>query len=106
MARFDLGDVIGSIADLRNASAAAESAGIRFRFAAAFAHFLRESDFLQPSALLPLVAKLRQLAARAGDAESLASLHLAVARVEGLRGQCLTARHHLELARALSGPNG
>jgi transcriptional regulator with PAS, ATPase and Fis domain len=101
MARFDLGDVVGSVAELRAASAA-EGVGLAVRFAAAFAHFLRESDFLEPSALLPLVAQLRQLAARVGDADSLASLHLAVARVEGQRGHCLTARHHLELARLLA----
>ena len=102
MARFDLGDVVSSVSELRSASTAEDGVTLPVRFAASFAHFLRESDFLKPSELLPLVAKLRQLAARIGDAESLASLHLAVARVEGLRGQYLTARHHLEMARALA----
>src|SRR5688572_8007532 len=62
MAAFDLGDVIGSIAQLRSVSTDEDGVSLRVRFGAAFAHFLRESDFLQPSALLPLVAKLRQLA--------------------------------------------
>ena len=84
MARFDLGDVVGSIADLRDASDCSQTVAAFVQFAAAFAHFLRESDFLRLATAIPHLTQLRQLASRAGDAESLASLHLAVARVEGL----------------------
>jgi hypothetical protein len=35
----------------------------------------------------------------------LGGLHLVVARLEALRGHCINARRHLEIARHLFGPN-
>jgi DNA-binding NtrC family response regulator len=103
MAHFDLGQATRAISDLRRASETSLQAGLQTQFSTAFAHFIKESDFLEPNALIPLLTRLRQLASSVGDSESLASLHLAVARVEGFRGHYLTARHHLELARSLAG---
>ena len=69
------------------------------RFGATFAHFVRESDFLDPIEVIPYLTRLRQLASQVGDVDALASLHLAVARVECFRGHCLGAHHHLDIAR-------
>ena len=99
MARFDLGDVVGSIADLSAAVDESRALPASVQFAATFALFLRESDYVGPDGVIPHVTQLRQLASRAGDAASLAALHLAVARVEGCRGHCSSAHHHLEIAR-------
>ena len=99
MARFDLGDVVQSVADLKAAVDEARGLPVGTQFAATFALFLRESDFLGPEQVIPHLTRLRQLASRAGDASSIAALHLAVARVEGCRGHRTSAHHHLEIAR-------
>jgi DNA-binding NtrC family response regulator/tetratricopeptide (TPR) repeat protein len=44
---------------------------------------------------------LRQIATSLGDAVSIGSLHLEVARLEGIRGHYINARRHLEVARHL-----
>jgi hypothetical protein len=99
MARFDLGDVVHSLQVLAIAVEEAKDFDVQTQFAGRFAQFLRRSDFFEPDALITDLTKLRQLAAKAGDTGSIAALHLAVARVEGLRGHCTNAHHHLELAR-------
>src|SRR6188768_339200 len=99
MARFDLGNVVGSITDLNAAVDESRALPASVQFAATFALFLRESDYVGPDGVIPHLTQLRQLASRAGDAASLAALHLAVARVEGCRGHCSSAHHHLEIAR-------
>jgi len=99
MARFDLGDVVRSLEVLRIAVDEAKDLEIGTQFAGCFAQFLRRSDFFGPEALITDLTNLRQLAAKAGNTGSMAALHLAVARVEGLRGHCANAHHHLELAR-------
>ena len=102
MAKFDIGDVVASIADLRSATEAAGSGDLKLQFSTTFAQFLRESDFLGPEELIPHLTKLRQLASMVGDRTSLAALHLAVARVEGCRGHCMSAHRHLEIARSFT----
>jgi DNA-binding NtrC family response regulator len=102
MAKFDLGDVVDSISDLRTANSSFGSVGASGQFHAAFAHFVREVDFLSPTDAIPHLTRLRQFASQVGDTDSLSSLHLAVARVEGFRGQCLTAHSHLEIARTFA----
>ena len=44
------------------------------------------------------------LAAQLGAPHSVVGLHLAVARLEGLRGHCVDAHRHLEIARRFCGP--
>lgn len=102
MARFDLGQVVASVADLHEALERSRHAGVSVQFSTAFALFVRETDFQNPDEILPSVTRLRQLAATIGDARSLAALHLAIARVEGCRGHRTNAQHHLELARSFS----
>ena len=101
MAMFDVGDIVGSLAALTEATVRSSSPEQQL-FQATFALLLRASDFYSPEELLPTVSRLRQLAAKIGDAESLASLHLAVARLEGIRGRCLDAHRHLEIAKHLA----
>jgi DNA-binding NtrC family response regulator len=99
MALFDLGDVVNSIELLQSAVEAARHCDGRLRFDTAFTLFVRVTDFQAPSELLPSLTELRQLASQVADAHSLGGLHLAVARVEGLRGHCADAHRHLEIAR-------
>src|SRR6187455_16553 len=70
MAMFDVGDVVSSLATLTEASTLGSSDDQQ-RFKATFALLLRASDFSPPEELLPIVSRLRQLAAKVGDAESL-----------------------------------
>lgn len=102
MATFDLGNVVESLILLRRAVELSKHSSASIRFAAALALFVRETDFQTPDEILPSLTILRQLASSIGDASALAGLHLAVARVEGLRGQCLSAYRHLEIARRFS----
>jgi DNA-binding NtrC family response regulator/tetratricopeptide (TPR) repeat protein len=102
MALFDLGDAVGSLELLEKVVGESRQHRSDLQFTATFALFVRATDFLAPSALLPVLVNLRQLAAQIGDAPSLAGLHLAVARLEGLRGHCVDAHRHLEIARRLA----
>jgi len=99
MALFDLGDVVESMTVLQNAVEAARGSQSRVLFDAAFALFVRATDFQAPAELIPDLTALRQLASLIGDTHSLGGLHLAVARLEGLRGHCADAHRHLEVAR-------
>ena len=100
MAWFDIGNVVRSTSELQSAVAEARGLPVASQFEATFAEFLRAADFLTAEEVIPKLSFLRQLATRAGNAKSLASLHLAVARVEGCRGHYGSAHHHLEIARA------
>lgn len=101
MAQFDIGEVTSSIQSL-GLLASDETNGTRTQFEASLALFLRASDFQTPDQLLPSLTGLRQLSAMSGDARALASLHLAVARLEGLRGILSDANRHLSLSRRLA----
>ena len=102
LAEYDLGDVISSVSTLRSAVAGVKNCSLDVQFQASFSLFVRETDFLAPEQVLPSLSRLRQLAAAAGDARSLAGLHLAAARLEGCRGQCVEAHRHVEIARSLA----
>jgi DNA-binding NtrC family response regulator/tetratricopeptide (TPR) repeat protein len=102
MALFDSGDVVGAIDVLGKAIDVAASVSSEAQYNAAFALFVRATDFQTPEEAVSGLTKLRELAARVGDARSLCGLHLAVARLEGIRGRFFSARHHLQLARALA----
>jgi transcriptional regulator with PAS, ATPase and Fis domain len=99
MALFDLGDCIGGVSQLVAAESISRAAEPDLQFAAAFALFVRQSDFQAPEDALLGLSRLRQLATIAGDARSLAGLHFAVARVEGYRGYAADAHRHLDLAQ-------
>ncbi len=76
------------------------------RFGAEFSLFVRESTFQTPADAASRLATLRQLATAIGDAASLAGLHLAVARIEALRGSSADARLHLDIAKRLAVESG
>jgi len=99
MALFDLGDSVEAILRLREMEMVAKESSADLQFATAFALFVREADFQSPDEALPGLSRLRQLAAFAGNAHSLAGLHFAVARLEGCRGRCVDAHRHMEIAR-------
>jgi len=99
MALFDLGDCVGAVSQLLTTELTSRTAESDLQFAAAFALFVRQSDFQAPEDALLGLSRLRQLATIAGDAQSLAGLHFAVARVEGYRGYAADAQRHLDVAR-------
>jgi len=99
MAQFDMGSVVDSIRTLGKAVEMSHNVSPDLQFEAAFALFVRQSDFQGPSQVLRELSHLRQLAAAAGATHSLTGLYLAVARLEGHRGLCVDARRHLEIAR-------
>ena len=102
MGLYDLGDVDSAILALEGAHERSRQCESTLRFASAFALFVRKADFETPEEIVPSLARLRQLASQVGDARSLGSLHLAVARLEGFRGHCVNAHRHLEVARRLA----
>ena len=102
MAEYDLGDAISSLRTLSAAAAQSHNSDHRLEFDATFAHFVREIDFVTPEQTLPALSRLRLLACQVGSAPALAGLHLAVARLEGLRGHCINAQRHVQIARRFS----
>jgi transcriptional regulator with PAS, ATPase and Fis domain len=103
MALFQLGDALVGNEKLREAVALSQNGPRSAHFSAVMALFSRESQFQAPDESLPALSRLRQLAFGLGDAVSMGSLHLEVARLEGLRGHCINARRHVEIARHLFG---
>ena len=106
MSLFDLGDCTEGLTQLAAAEDASKSSEPDLQFAAAFALFVRQADFQAPDEALLGLSRLRQLATIAGDAQSLAGLHFAVARVEGYRGFAADAHRHLEIARRFAERSG
>lgn len=102
MALFDLGRVSDAIERLTTAETDARVFDLRLQFRTTVALFNRFSEYQTPTALLPLLARLRQITAQNGDATSLGGLHLATAKLEACRGNCLGAHAHVETARAFA----
>lgn len=99
---FDLGnasealDVLNRLCD----ESTGLSIGIRFEFE--FARFSRSSSFLSPNRTTTLLARLRQLATALGEPRAIALLHLAVGKLEALRGAAEDARQHLQIAARIA----
>ena len=102
MAMFDQGSVTAGLEQLASAELEARSFDLALQFRTTVALFNRSSEFQTPTALLPLLARLRQITAQNGDASSLGGLHLATAKLEACRGNYLSAHAHLETARAFA----
>jgi DNA-binding NtrC family response regulator len=100
MALYDLGQVRTGLAILEHADEISRHEP-RANLEVNFALFLRLSDYCQPKELVTILGRLRQLASQLGDAQSLGALHLAVARLEGLRGRCRDANQHLQVSQRL-----
>jgi DNA-binding NtrC family response regulator/tetratricopeptide (TPR) repeat protein len=101
MAAFDAGRVSDSIEILSRASILAEQSSRTLFFQSRLALFSRLSQFNVPEDAVGLLAEVRQLAHASGTAQSLGSLHLVVARLEAIRGLCVSAKRHLEISRRL-----
>jgi hypothetical protein len=71
MALFDSGDVVGAIDVLGKAIDVAASVSSEAQYHAAFALFVRATDFQTPEEAVSGLTKLRELAARVVDARSL-----------------------------------
>jgi DNA-binding NtrC family response regulator/tetratricopeptide (TPR) repeat protein len=102
MARFDRGDIRRALVDLTTVEQDAKKYDVGLQFAATAVLFNRLSEFEHPEASLPLLGRLRQIAAANGDSASLSSLHLAVAKLDACRGNCFEARRHLEISRGFA----
>lgn len=102
LALSDAGKQIAAVACLRQASERARRLPVRERLDVEFALFSREADFQSPDESLASLTTLRQFVSSIGDAKALTNLHLAVARLDGLRGRCLDAHRHVETARRLA----
>lgn len=98
-ALFELGRCNDALQRLRDATDAAADGDLELEYSCRLSLFTRESQFQFPANVLPSLSKVRQLAARLGNPNSIAGLHLAVARLEAYRGHCVDARRHLEVAR-------
>ena len=103
MALFQLGDVCSALDRLRSGVAFSSGGPPELQFSAVLSLFSRESQFQSPDESIPGLSRLRQIATSLGDAVSIGSLHLEVARLEGIRGHYINARRHLEVARHLLG---
>ena len=101
-ALFDVGEVSESICTLKRALDLSCDGPDNLRFDIVFSLLLRSTDFYGPADVVPQVAELRQLGSRIGDAYALSLLHLAVARLEGIRGHYLDAHRRLQTARQLA----
>ena len=99
MSLFETGAALSALALLREARALSEEGDPELEFSTTLSLFTRASQFSRPADSLSSLSKVRQLAARLGNPNSIAGLHLAVARFEAYRGHCLAARGHLEIAR-------
>lgn len=99
MAIFETGAARAGIAILKEAVGHSAGTNQEIEFATTLSLFTRESQFQPPADVLPEVGQVRQLAASLGNRNSIAGLHLAVARQEAYRGHCQDARRHVEIAR-------
>jgi DNA-binding NtrC family response regulator/tetratricopeptide (TPR) repeat protein len=102
MALFDHGDATRCLEILRNLTKSVPTAPTGVRFGIELARLTREAAFCAASDTAANLACLRQLATTIGDPTSLAGLHLAVAKIEALRGSSLDAGTHVEIARRLA----
>lgn len=101
-ALFDRGEVCRALDILEALCQAVKNASPHLQFSVAFACFIRRSAFQPASELSLSLAVVRQLATAIGDASSLGGLHLAVAKIEALRGSSLDSGTHVDIARRLS----
>jgi hypothetical protein len=106
MALFETGEPGRGIEQLIAAQESAKHTNPKVQFAAAFALFVRQADFQSPDDSLVGLSRLRQLATVAGDPDSLAGLHFALARLEGYRGLASSAHRHVEIAGRFANRSG
>ena len=100
--KADQGNLPDALAAIQQAMSFAEQAKDGALVALTAAVFLERScDQAGFEASLPLASYTRRAAARCGDAQTLASVHLTFARLEGRCGRYQTALRHLAAGREL-----
>jgi DNA-binding NtrC family response regulator len=99
---FDLGDALGGLEFLNRLCDESTGMSNTVRFEFEFARFSRSSAFLPPNRTTSLLARLRQLATALGEPRAIALLHLAVGKLEALRGATEDARQHLGIATRIA----
>jgi len=101
MALFQLGDVCAGNDKLHDAIQLSDNGPVELNSLRSWLYSVGNRSSRLRTSPLPALSRLRQLATSLGDAISIGSLHLEVARLEGLRGHCINARRHVEIARHL-----
>lgn len=98
---FDLGRATEAI-DLLDRLADELVEPIHLRYHVELARFSRTAPFFAPAQTTSNLARLRQLATTIGEPEAVSGLHMAVAKLETLRGSTESATSHLDIARRIS----
>jgi DNA-binding NtrC family response regulator len=99
---FDQGDAEASLNLFDQLCDAAADASLEQRFQFESGRFSRSAPFFTPHRTTSQLAKVRQLATALGQPPAIAGLHLAVAKLEALRGSVDDARLHLDIARKIA----
>jgi DNA-binding NtrC family response regulator/tetratricopeptide (TPR) repeat protein len=103
---FDLGNASDAFNYFDQLCDQTEGVSPTLRYELEFARFSRAAFFANPRRITTLLAKLRQLATAIGEPRSIALLHLAVAKLEALRGTIADARLHLDIAARIAAASG
>lgn len=98
---FDLGNATDSLACL-DRLCDDSSIDPALLYELEFARFSRIAPFASPRRTTTLLAKLRQLATALGEPRAIVLLHLAVAKLEALRGTARDVRLHLDIASRIA----
>jgi len=102
MALFEAGNFIESIECHTAAADLAAEQCSQLAFSSALALFSRSSQFQAPEDTLGALISLRHQAASLGNAQTLASMHVVVARLESLRGHYINAHRQVHISRQIA----
>ena len=100
--RFDLGDAVVALDRFKLLLAGLPVESTRTRYQVELARFVRFAPFFSPATTASMLAGLRQLATSLSNYEALGGLHVAVAKLEALRGAIASAASHVAIAERLS----
>lgn len=103
---FDLGDAEAALRAFEAICDSCSGASLDLRFRVEFSRFSRSAHFYSPHRMTSLLARLRQIATELGEPQAIAGLHLAVAKLEALRGAVSDAGLHLDIAQRISSVSG
>lgn len=99
---YDLGFATEALDRLDRLCEEASSLPPSARYELEFARFSRSSSFAMPRRTASLLARLRQLSTASGEPKAVTLMHVAVAKLEALRGNVQNAHLHLSIAGQIS----
>jgi DNA-binding NtrC family response regulator/tetratricopeptide (TPR) repeat protein len=99
---FDLGCATEALQRLDALCEEASTLPPASRYELEFARFSRSSSFASPRRTATLLARLRQLATASGEPRAVSLMHVAVSKLEALRGNVHSAHLHLDIASRIS----